>query len=357
MSEFFEIDFLAVETKKSGDAICLRYEMAGNTYVHVVDGGFQQTGDKLVQHLNKYYASPAYIDHVVLTHPDYDHAAGLESVLESFTVRALWMHRPWLYADQLIDRFETYTSVDALRRRLREIYPHVANLEGVAQRRGIPIFDPFQGSRIGAFTVLAPTRSRYLDLVVNSEKTPEAAPAASSKGLLEAMMKSVVNFVKGLWGHEVFSPSETSAENEMSVVQFASICEESILLTGDVGRTGLNEAADYAPMIGISLPGVSRFQVPHHGSRRNVSTETLDMWLGQRLAAKPAEGQELFTAIVSSAKEDEDHPRKAVVRAMIHRGARVVCTEGQDIRTQKNAPAREGWGPVTLRPYPEDQEA
>ena len=43
--------------------------------------------------------------------------------------------------------------------------------------------------------------------------------------------------MKSLWGNEVFSEEETSAENEMSVVQYAKLCGKKILLTGDAGRT------------------------------------------------------------------------------------------------------------------------
>jgi beta-lactamase superfamily II metal-dependent hydrolase len=106
----------------------------------------------------------------------------------------------------------------------------------------------------------------------------------------------------------------------------------------------------------IALPGIDRFQVPHHGSRRNVSSETLDRWLGPKLASKQADGSGSFIAIISSAKADKDHPRKAVVRACIHRGAKVVTTEGKSIRTQMNAPAREGWVATTPMTYPDDQE-
>lgn len=45
MADYFEIDFLGVETKKSGDAIALRYERNGATYIHVVDGGYATTGE------------------------------------------------------------------------------------------------------------------------------------------------------------------------------------------------------------------------------------------------------------------------------------------------------------------------
>lgn len=360
MSDFFEIDFLDVEAKKSGDAIASRYSVGGATFIHVTDGGFQDTGQKLVDHINKFYDQPERIDHVVVTHSDGDHSRGLRTVLESFDVGCLWMHRPWLYAEELLPRFSRYSNSENLALRLREVYSNIDALERIAIDRGIPIRDPFQGERIGAFTVMAPTRSRYLDLIVSSERTPEASEDARSMqggliSFLEAAGTRAMAFVRAAWGAEIFSSEETSAENEMSVIQYASIAGCRILLTGDAGRAGLTEAANYAPYIGLQLPGIDRFQVPHHGSRRNVSTEILDRWLGPRLPARPAEGSEKFTALISSARADEDHPRKAVIRAMIHRGGRVVTTEGKTVCSHKNAPDR-GWQSIPRVPYPEDQE-
>ena len=360
MADFFEIDFLDVETAKSGDAITMRYEKDGVTRIHVVDGGFQSTGDAVIAHINKYYGNPTKIHHVVATHPDGDHAGGLRKVLEEFDVGALWMLRPWQYAAELLPRFSKFTSVDNLRKRLREVYPNLDALEEIALRKGIPIYEPFQGVSIGAFTVMAPTRTRYLDLVVDSERTPEAVDEASEQraGLLlpEGARKTVarvVNFVKGAWGVEVFSTQPTSAENEMSVIQFAVLADKKVLLTADAGRQALSEAADFAPTISLTLPGIDRFQVPHHGSRRNVSTEVLDRWLGAPAKERPA--QATFSAIISSAKADKDHPRKAVVRAMIHRGASVACTEGKTICSYQNSPDR-GWVASTLMDYPDEQE-
>ncbi len=201
-------------------------------------------------------------------------------------------------------------------------------------------------------------RGVYLTACVQKapESTAETRQVSSLASIFETAATRVISILRALWGEESFSTEETSAENEMSVVQFANLLGKKILLTGDVGRAGLTEAADFAPTIGLSLPGIDRFQVPHHGSRRNVSTEVLDRWLGQRLHNKPNEGEEKFTAVISSAKADEDHPRKAVIRAMIHRGAKVISTEGLDVRTSHNAPDRDGWGPAKPMQYPEEQE-
>lgn len=358
MPDYFEIDFLKVDSNKSGDAIAVRYEKNNLTWIHVVDGGYQDTGDQLVEHINQFYGNPGYIDYVVVSHPDGDHAGGLRTVLDKFQVGQLWMLRPWLYADELIDRFSRFKSVDNLIKRLKEIYPNIAALEKIAEDKGITIKEPFQRARIGEFTVLAPTKSRYLDLVVESDKTPESlqetvSSQTSSFGLL---MEKAVSIFRALWGQESFSSEETTPENNMSVVQYANLCNEKILLTADAGRDTLWEAVRFAPYAGLALPGIDRFQVPHHGSRRNVSTEILDVLLGDRLPSKPNDGNGTFSAIISASEKDKDHPKKAVLRALIHRGARVYTTESANHQTGHNAPPREGYSPASPVDYPEEQE-
>lgn len=76
--------------------------------------------------------------------------------------------------------------------------------------------------------------------------------------------RALVNFAWDAWGYEVFSPEETSAENEMSVVQASAMAVRGSCRQGDAGRGALAEAAEFAPAAGFILPGVSHFQVPHH---------------------------------------------------------------------------------------------
>ncbi|EPC7375480.1 competence protein ComEC [Pseudomonas aeruginosa] len=252
MADYFEIDFLGVETAKSGDAITLRYSVNGTEGVHVVDGGYLDTGDQIVEHLKTYYGTTV-IDHVILTHPDRDHANGLRKVLEQCTVKNLWINRPWIYADQLIDRFENYESVDALRRKLRSIYDASAALEDIALEKGVSIHAPLQGQSIGPFMVMAPTLGRYLDLIVDSSKTPEAVEESAMDSALSSLfrvVKAATAYIKSLWGEEYFPPAPTSRENEMSVVQSAVLNGHRIMLTGDAGREALQEVIDYAPFCG-----------------------------------------------------------------------------------------------------------
>ena len=148
MDDFYEIDILDVDSDKSGDAICLRYKLNGATYIHVVDGGFQDTGNILVTHINEHYDDPIHINHVVLTHNDQDHAGGLRKILEEYEVGTLWMLKPWDYAHEIIHRFSMYASVESLQKKLREIYSNIDALEKIAIENGIEIREPFQGKKL-----------------------------------------------------------------------------------------------------------------------------------------------------------------------------------------------------------------
>ena len=217
MSDYFEIDFLDVGNAKSGDSIPLRYRLNEEVYIHVVDGGFQDTAEKIIQHINEYYDSPSYIDAVVVTHPDGDHAGGLRGLFDNFEIGQLWMLRPWVYADELIDRFRRFTSIENLAKRLKEIYPNIAALEELAEENNVPICEPFQGARIGEFVVLSPSKELYLDLIIESEKTPEATKIAQ-ESLLAAtgrLIKKAAAFIRSAWGEEIFPEDDTSPENNM----------------------------------------------------------------------------------------------------------------------------------------------
>ncbi len=355
MAKFYEIDFLEVGNSASGDAMSIRYaDDSDIEFIHVVDGGYSDDGDNLVEHIKKFYGNPSFVDHVVLTHPDGDHASGLRKVVDEFDVGTLWMNRPWVHVNELLPLFNYDYTRDGLIQRLKKDFPFTAELEKVALENGIEISDVFQGTQIGEFITLAPSKDRYIRLIVDSEKTPEPERRSAFEGtIFERVVRAVRNKIAE-WGEENLKGDTegTSAENESSVVQFSELCDEKILLTGDAGVEGLEEAFNYAIFLGIDLPGVKLFDVPHHGSRRNVSPDVLDKWLGPKLAAKPAAGE--FDAIISANRNDKNHPRKAVVRALIHRGANVYQPKGT-LHCHKNAPARD-WSTAAQLEYPQDME-
>lgn len=347
MTDFIEIDFILAGDKGSGDAIAIRRRRGGSEFIYVIDGGYANDGRKIVDHIHEYYSENSSIDHLVLTHPDSDHASGLVTVIEEMQVGCLWMNRPWMHVDQLMPMFERYQDRDRLTARLRRDFPRVAELEKLAFNKGIAVQDAFSGNTIGEFTVLSPRKDTYFQLIAASDKTPVQADKRTTQ-----LAKSVS---RAEWGEENLKGDAegTSPENETSIVQFAEMCGEKILLTGDAGVRALSEAYQAACWMGKSIDSPDWFQVPHHGSRRNVSTDVLNTWLGPILPSfAPKTGK---LAIISANPRDTEHPKKAVIRAMIHRGRNVYQTGRIFWIHSANAPHR-NWRQVPPLEYPSEQE-
>ena len=262
MRDFIEIDFIEAGERGSGDAITIRRGTGWFDCIYVVDGGYEGDGRKIVEHIRDRYDNPHYLNHVVLTHSDADHASGLETVLRSFRVNCLWMNRPWLYVAQLMPLFRNDQNPERLVAALKRAFPKVAQLEAIAQERAIPICSALCGQAIGEFIVLSPSRSTYLELVADSEKTPEAADWFST------LFGETLSGTR--WGEERLKGDTegTSPDNEASIVQFANVCGTKVLLTGDAGVRALSEAAQAAYWMDVHPFPLNWFQVPHHGSRR-----------------------------------------------------------------------------------------
>lgn len=350
-----EIDFLAVgDGERSGDAIALRYGDGGAYAIHVIDGGDLDAGERMVEHIRAYYGNPGYIDAVVCTHGDDDHSSGLRKVIEAFDIGGIWMNRPWLYVWEILHLFnDGRLTPESLERRLREAYPILDEIERMAAERGIPLYEAFQGMNVGEFTILAPSRQRYVELIPQFSRTPEQAMTAGLGGgratgtLAHAAqaVRAIAEWVAEDWGFETLEEQvETSASNESSVVQLAELDGKRILLTGDAGVVSLHEAADYAEILGYGLPGLRFIQMPHHGSRHNVNPSSLNRWVGDPVGHGETNGT---SAHVSVGKESDTHPRKKVVNAFMRRGAKVYSTKGASLRHHHDMPPRQGWSPAT----------
>lgn len=351
----YEIEFLPVgEGEKNGDAIVTRWGEPGSRSIMVVDGGTIDSGKAVVDHIKTYYGNPPLIDVVVCTHPDDDHSSGLREVIKSFDVGAIVIHRPWLYAEQLVSRFKGNWTVDGLRKHLRECFPIIAEVSDYAEENGIELYAPFQGMKIYDYwTVASPSLDMYLDLVPHFSKTPEAALPAQNElsaafgGLLKAV-KEVVKWVSESWNTETLREDDTptSPSNESSVVLWADFDDQKCLLTGDAGIRALTEVCDYADASGWTLRDFKFSQIPHHGSRHNVSPSVLNRLIGSPVA----EGQKIgHSAYASVSKGSTTHPRRVVMNAYTRRGASVNTTSnGNTIRYKHNMDARENWS--TLEP-------
>ena len=358
---FCEVEFIAVgEGSRPGDAIIVRYGDPSNYKLMLIDGGTAATGTELVAHLKHWFGANVTLEHVVLTHSDADHASGLREVLREIPVANLWLHIPWLLAQNAVHLFKdkrwTYAGLaDAIKKEY-DIISEIVDL-GFAKSQ---VSYPFQGAQIGPFTVLSPTHDNYLGLLPQFEKTPEPdqalieaaglwigkAPAGIFKALMEAVRATVSNLIPETWtGERLRDGGITSASNESSVVLYADVGDDRrILLTGDAGIRALTWSAEYARFLGLPLQSFAFVQIPHHGSRRNVGPTILNEILGPIRYAQGIGSR--FTAFVSAPKDDASHPRKIVLNAFTRRGADVVATQGKDITWRGGFPLRPGHNAV-----------
>lgn len=351
----YEIDFHAVGNgARSGDAITLRYWDANTQAfrVMVIDGGYAETGEGLVDHIKFKYGT-THVDYVVSTHPDNDHINGLIPILENLTVGELWLHIPFLHAEYMMQFFSNRRwTIDGLRARLRHEYPAITRLVTLAQAQRTSIDGPFQGQRIGPFTVLSPSRDFYEGLLPQFRDTPQedrdflAMLGHLITGVGRRVARQIVRIIpEDAYWETLREGGTTAAENESSVVLGGILDGGVILLTADAGLRALEAAANHADAIGLPLQGALRlFQVPHHGSRNNISPSMLDRIIGPMAAF---ESRVNTWCVVSAGPQDDTHPRQVVVNALVRRGLEPASTREGSLLYVSQMKMRDGMGPIT----------
>ena len=354
----FEIDFHPVgDRQRSGDAISLRFgDLLANPpqqTVVVIDGGFQDCGEALVDHVQEYYKTKR-VDVAVSTHSDADHSAGLAPVLEKLEVGQLLMHQPWKHTVDIARMFKDGRVTDAsVRDALRESLDNALSLERIARRKGIPIIEPFAGvsNPAGTMWVVSPDEKYYESLLPNFRGTPQAATAdlRTLAQLLGGFAREAVHRVAERWDYETLTDEGvTSAENNSSAIMLIQVDPGYYaLFTGDAGIPALGNALDYITAIGVDLSKLRFVQVPHHGSHHNVGPTVLNRLIGPKLTTESF----VKTAFVSATSDgDAEHPSKKVMNAFRRRGAPVHATQGSKKYHFLNAPGR-GWSASVALPF------
>ena len=221
----FEIDFLPVGNG-NGDAICVRHgNDAEGYYLHVIDGGYTDTADTIINHIETHYGAHYFINNMVLSHADNDHAMGLIGVMKRFKVKHLWMNRPWLYAADILPHMHGNYTLEGLIDEIRERHGYLVELEELANEQGTVIHEVFQGDKIGPFTVLAPTRQRYIDLLPDLDKTPTSYredAAAKFSEMLNGLFEAAKEWVDETWDVETLSERRNRPQPRTRPVWFST---------------------------------------------------------------------------------------------------------------------------------------
>jgi len=313
---------------KGDAAICIRYGRPGDYKVLVYDGGTPKIGDAIVEHIRNQYQTEV-VDDVICSHPNSDLALGICDILDSLTVKRLWMHRPWAYSAAMAGYFyrrrQTKTAL-AAHFEAKFSVPYL--LEVIAADRRVALYEPFQGTQIGPFTVMSPHRDWYTHMAV-----PELADASRSDVFLDGVAARFVRRLRrgrgiasalGLESPDVETlqdAKEVRVEHEASIVLYGKIGGRGILLTGNAGVTALTNSARYAESRTLLVPdGLGFVQMPNHGDPEHVSPSVLDRLIGP----KRLESRTHLAAVIATSPLTRFHPDQIVANALIRRGAKVV---------------------------------
>jgi beta-lactamase superfamily II metal-dependent hydrolase len=335
----FEVDFIPVGSGgRHGDAIALRFARPGVSQLgHVViDAGFHENGGAVVAHVKRWYETDA-IDLAILTHRDGDHIGGMGAVLRGLRVHTLWLHRLGAHGGASLPAAAA-----------------VEELISVAREVGTDVLEPFAGDSVfgGALRILSPSEAWYEQLVREQVMEAKGGRLSSAGRLLEAARRAGRRFLEALPDELPFTDAGgTNPRNNSCIVTLVEVEGTRLLFPADAGVPALEQAWEWVEASGDPRPP-EFVQLPHHGSRRNVSSALLNRILG------PTGQPQTKTAFVNVAPEAVKHPNARVANAFMRRGYVVGETKGKPIcYFEGSPPQRRGWVPLEpLAPMDESGE-
>ena len=343
----FEIDFHPVgDGEKGGDAITIQYGRLNSIYnfsqkVIVIDGGTLVSGEKIVEHIKNVYNTNT-VDLIINTHPDNDHCSGLREVVNNLTVKEIWMHRPWLSSREYLNMFKDgRITTNSLKQKLKDALNIVSEIEIIAKNKRIILKEPFTGLTFdnGIITILGPTENFYKKLLPQFQSTPEPANKNVLSKAFSAVKNTIQMIAETMHIETLDESGETSPENNSSVISLFSYTGQKILFTGDAGIPALQQVIDIANYNNITLNDLQVLQIPHHGSKRNVSPSILN--------SIKAEG----AYISCPRKGDPKHPAKKVTNALIRRGMKPFHTKGDILCRRHNTLQRTDYSTAIPIPF------
>jgi hypothetical protein len=207
-------------------------------------------------------------------------------VLEELEVHRLWMHRPWHHAEDIRHLFQSGRISDrSLRASLREALQNAHDLEVIAQRKGIPISEPFSDASMGyrGIHVLGPSKRFYQNLLPHFRESPEPKLQMGVIGAIFNVAEGAVKWFAEGWNIETLADPEDdenwrSAENNSSVILLIELGNgNGALFTADAAVPALCGAVDKAQTLGSTSPrssSLSKFPI-----MASSTTSVLRSWI------------------------------------------------------------------------------
>jgi len=317
------IDMLSVG---NADAIIIWLKDHNNNhYVVLVDGGNKSDGEQVIAHLKKYILKPEASgktapDLIISTHHDKDHIGGLIEVVKHYgsAIGEVWVNNPADHMGSLAYRkLEESFRSKSLNKQYQVILESLTNLDDFiseVDKHGITRYDALAGrsKHDNIIQILGPSDKFYKSLLPGMDGLEKFVTDEANWAYNSIYGTATINE-----STEASSPcpivdeeNETSATNNSSVILQLSVGEsKKYLFTGDCGVSALEDVATRN-----SIEKIDWLDVPHHGSRRNLSSSLIQT-MSPKICYISAEGT-------------TKHPRPALVNCLKKHGASVYCTKG-----------------------------
>lgn len=291
-----------------------------NNFVILIDGGNKRDGEKVIEHLDKYIlpnVTQSAPDLVICTHHDKDHVGGLITVVEHYgnKIGKVWINNPAehisSYAYQTLKksfrRQSAYKQYEVILKSLKKLDDFISLVDSKKIPREHALYG--QGLFDGVIQVLGPSGDFYKTLLPGMENMDRYVSSEADYAYNSIFSQAVIN--ENLESNSpcpiVDEENSTSATNNSSVILEIQAKDSRYLFTGDAGVQAFEDVETR-----FSLEGIHWLDVPHHGSRRNMSSQLIDT-----MSPK---------VCYISAKGGHKHPRKALVNCLRKHGAQVYGT-------------------------------
>lgn len=327
----------------NADSIIVWLKNQNNSnFIILIDGGNKSDGEKVIRLLETHikpnigYAAP---DLIICTHHDKDHIGGLTAVVEKYgtSIKEVWVNNPADHVSHhtyqlLKEGFRKKSELEQYKSILESIN-NVEDFISVVDRIGIKRKPALHGpeTQNNIFRILGPTKEFY-DLLLPGMDGIEKFVSDEANYLYNS------HIAPKLVNEELETPSpcpvveeenETSATNNSSVIfEINAHNGKRFLFTGDAGVKAFEDVEKR-----YSLEDIHWLDVPHHGSRRNLSVKLIE-------TMNPK-----FALISAKGGSDTKHPRKALVFCLRKHGAKVYSTSKSGNLHHKfgNFPNRDGY--------------
>jgi beta-lactamase superfamily II metal-dependent hydrolase len=262
----------------------------GEGHLILVDAGKYEDGQKVIDHIRKYYSNPV-IDLAIVTHPDDDHYGGFLKMLEkirdkdakAISINCFWVHDPSCHISSKDVKYG-WTEKNAKAEACSVLELNGINLLQFIDSLKIERIEPFAysddeytfGHPDFMLIPLGPTEEYYKSLVPNFRHS-----------LIKYDDNDVEKNSDILENGKIYSKTlddasdDTSTHNKSSLIFiFSPNNADSFLFMGDAGKESFI-------MIPKVLKGfaknVSWLKVPHHGSKHNIDSSIIN-WIKPKVA-------------------------------------------------------------------------